>query len=253
MAPLFVLQENQTRSDSRTVRDVAELCHKVKVQFMATLAERLPNSGVLVSATGGTPTKFSRLSWFGMVPCRIYEEAFMTGASEPVGFSRRLILGFVAGFFATLIFHQLTLAVLWGVGLAPFAPFSMAPTHPFGLPAVFSLAFWGGVWGILFALIHGSFPRRVGYWVAAFGFGAILPSLVALLIVLPLKGRPMGGGWHLALLVTAFLINGAWGIGTGVILRALQAVLRRRVSNGRIHSEIEPGGTGPVGRNGAKA
>jgi hypothetical protein len=106
----------------------------------------------------------------------------------------------------------------------------MAPTQPFGLPAVFSLAFWGGVWGILFALIHGSFPRRAGYWVTAFVFGAILPSLVALLVVLPLKGRPMGGGWHLPLLVTAFLINGAWGIGTGVILRTLQAVLRHRVS-----------------------
>jgi hypothetical protein len=147
----------------------------------------------------------------------------MIDVSEPVRLSRRSILGFVAGFFATLIFHQLTLAALWGVGLAPFPPFPMARTQPFGLPTVFSLAFWGGVWGILFALIHGGFPRGVAYWVMAFVFGAILPSLVALLVVLPLKGRPMGGGWHLPLLVTAFLINGAWGTGTGVISKALQA------------------------------
>jgi hypothetical protein len=145
----------------------------------------------------------------------------MTDTGEPVGFGKRVVSGFVAGFFATLIFHQLTLAVLWGIGLAPFAPFSMAPTQPFGLPAVFSLAFWGGVWGILFALIHARFPRRIGYWVTVFLFGAILPSLVALLVVLPLKGRPMGGGWHLPLLVTAFLINGAWGIGTALIFKAL--------------------------------
>lgn len=144
----------------------------------------------------------------------------MTDRNAPISFTTRLLFGFIAGVLATLIFHQLTLAVLWGVGLAPFRPFSLAATKPFGVPAVFSLAFWGGVWGIVFALIDGSFPRH-GYWVIAFLFGAILPSLVALVVVLPLKGRPMGGGWHLPLLLTAFLINGAWGIGTGLILQGL--------------------------------
>ena len=145
----------------------------------------------------------------------------MTDRNIPANFSARLAFGFIAGFLATLIFHQLTLALLWAAGVAPFGPFSMAATQPFGVPAVFSLAFWGGVWGILFALIEGKFPGRSGYWVAAFLFGAILPSLVALLIVLPLKGRPMGGGWHAPLLLTAFLINGAWSIGTGLILKSL--------------------------------
>lgn len=131
----------------------------------------------------------------------------------------RVLCGFIAGFFATLIFHQLALAFLWRIGLAPFAPFPMAATQPFGVPAVFSLAFWGGVWGILVALIEERFPHGGNYWLTMFLFGAIFPSLVALLVVLPLKGHPLGGGWHPALLVTAFLINGAWGIGTGLILR----------------------------------
>jgi hypothetical protein len=147
----------------------------------------------------------------------------MTDRSMGIGFKKSLVFGFVAGFFGTLVFHQLTLAVLWGLGVAPFPPYSMAPTHPFGIPAVFSLSFWGGIWGILFALIHGIFPRRGAYWVVAFLFGAILPSLVALLVVLPLKGRPMGGGWHPALLLTAFLVNGVWGISTGLILRAMSS------------------------------
>lgn len=134
---------------------------------------------------------------------------------------KQLFAGFFAGVFATLIFHQLVLAILWGLGIAPFAPFSMAPTHPFGLPAVISLAFWAGIWGIVFALVQGRFPPRFGYWVSAFFFGAILPSLVALLIVLPLKGKPLGGGWHAPLLVTAFLINGAWGVGAGVFFKLL--------------------------------
>ena len=131
----------------------------------------------------------------------------------------RTFFSFIAGFFATLIFHQLTLALLWGAGIAPFGPFSMAATHPFGVPAVISLAFWGGVWGILFGLADTRFPSGSGYWLYAFLFGAILPTLVALLVVLPLKGRPVGGGWHPALLLTAVLINGAWGIGTGLILK----------------------------------
>lgn len=86
-----------------------------------------------------------------------------------------------------------------------------------------SRAFWGGIWGILFAPFDGRFPGQRGYWLAAFLFGAFLPSAVALVVVLPLKGRPIGGGWHLPLLLTAFLINGAWGIGTGLILRTLSS------------------------------
>jgi hypothetical protein len=38
---------------------------------------------------------------------------------------------------------------------------------------------------------------------------------------LPLKGKPVGGGWHASLLTTAFLINGAWGTGTGMIVKIL--------------------------------
>jgi hypothetical protein len=135
--------------------------------------------------------------------------------------TRSLFGGFIAGFLATLIFHQLALALLWVVGVAAFGPFSMTATQPLGVPAVFSLAFWGGIWGIVFASIDGKFPRGGAYWFWAFLFGTILPSLVALLVVLPLKGQPMGGGWNPLLLLTAFLINGAWGVGTGLFLKAL--------------------------------
>ena len=145
----------------------------------------------------------------------------MASSEAAIGLTARVLLGFIAGFLATLIFHQLTLSILWGIGIAPFGPFPMSPTAPFGIPAVISLALWGGVWGVLFALVERGFASGARYWAFAFLFGAILTSLVALVIVLPLKGKPMGGGWAPALLTTAFLINGAWGIGTGLILRAL--------------------------------
>lgn len=136
---------------------------------------------------------------------------------------RWVLFGFIAGFLATLIFHQLTVALLWSLGIAPFAPFPLAPTWPFGVPAVLSLAFWGGLWGILFALIEDRFPAGTGYWVTAFLFGAIITSLVALLVVAPLKGKPIASGGDPSLLLTAFLVNGAWGVGTGLILKALSA------------------------------
>jgi hypothetical protein len=146
---------------------------------------------------------------------------YMTDAIVQSRLSSRLIYGFVAGFLATLIFHQLTLSLLWAIKIAPFAPFPMAATKPLGVPVLYSLAFWGGIWGIVFALVDRRFPRGVGYWVWAFLFGALLPSAVALLIVVPLKGGPLGGGWYPPLLLTAFLINGAWGIGTGLFLKWL--------------------------------
>jgi len=135
-----------------------------------------------------------------------------------------ILYGFIAGFLATLTFHQITLWILRTIGIAPFAPFNMTPTHPFAIPAVISLALWGGVWGVLFVWVRHFFPADTRYWLSAFLFGAIFPSMVALLVVAPLKGHPLGGGWPAVLLVTAFLINGAWGVGTAVIMKLLAKI-----------------------------
>ena len=143
----------------------------------------------------------------------------MANDKRSIGLATKLLFGFIAGFLATLIFHQLALALMWSMDFAPYKPFAMTPTHPFGIPAVISLAFWGGIWGILYALIEGRFPNDGAYWAVAFLFGGILASLVAFVIVLPLKGQPMGGGWHLQVLMRALIINGLWGIGTGLFLK----------------------------------
>jgi hypothetical protein len=153
-------------------------------------------------------------------------------------FFKLSILGFVAGFIATLTFHQFTLWLMRLAGIAPFGPYNLAATAPFGVPAVISLAFWGGIWGVVFAWIQLRFPRGNRYWATAFAFGAVLPSMVALLIVLPIKGLPMGGGWHWQLLLTAFLINGVWGIGTGLLLLSADNKLARQ---GRTKPVCRPG------------
>lgn len=134
---------------------------------------------------------------------------------------RLVVLGFACGFVAVLVFHQGMLALLQAVGVTDSAPFPTEPTSPFGVPQVWSAAFWGGVWGMVFALVQLRFPRGAAYWVAALLFGALVLTLVAWLVVLPLKGRDPGPGGGAAAL-TGLLVNGAWGVGTALLLRGAE-------------------------------
>jgi len=64
---------------------------------------------------------------------------------------RWLIVGFLSGAAAVLFFHQGAAALLHAAGFTPRAPYSFAATQPWGVPLVWSLAFWGGVWGVVLA------------------------------------------------------------------------------------------------------
>ncbi len=148
----------------------------------------------------------------------------MTGNHSSTSHSRdffRYFIAFFSGFIAVLLFHQGVLSILHAVAFTSVAPFPVKATQPFGLAQIWSLAFWGGIWGLVFARVDRWFPRGTGYWVAALIFGAIFPSLVAWLIVFPMKGMPAGGGWHAAGLATGLMINGAWGLGTALFLQGL--------------------------------
>lgn len=132
-----------------------------------------------------------------------------------------LIIGFVAGFISVLLFHQVMLAVLQSIGIAPakLAPYAMTATQPFGIPRVLSLAFWGGVWGIALVVFVSFFRQGIGSWGAALLFGALAPSLINWFVVMPLKGEPVGGGWKPAPITTALIVNGVWGLGTVLLFR----------------------------------
>lgn len=134
----------------------------------------------------------------------------------------RFLKAFLAGFLSTLIFHQGILAILHAAGATPRRAYSMDPTPPLQVPAVLSLAFWGGLWGILlwYVLCRAKGAKRMtSYWILALAFGALAPTAVAFFVVFPLKGLPVAGGWHPDLLAGALLLNGAWGIGVALILR----------------------------------
>jgi hypothetical protein len=128
---------------------------------------------------------------------------------------RWLVVGFVAGFVSVIVFHQGAAALLHALELTPRAPFSFQPTRPFGLPQLWSIAFWGGVWGVILAaaLARLDGARLI---VAATIFGSVLPTLVAWFVVAPLKGQPMAAGFVPAAMLIGPIVNGAWGLGTGI-------------------------------------
>jgi hypothetical protein len=129
----------------------------------------------------------------------------------------RLGQGFVAGFLATLVFHQPGLALLHRVGLFGEPAFNMQSVPPFGVPAVVQLAFWGGMWGVVFVYVERAFARGPGgYWLGAVLFGAIVPTLVTWFVVLPLKGLPAAFGFRFPRVLVSPIINGLWGLGTAL-------------------------------------
>jgi hypothetical protein len=131
-----------------------------------------------------------------------------------------LILGFVAGFLATLIFHQGLWFVFNHTGVIPpdRQAWPIDPVAPLNIPSVLSKAFWGGIWGLALTpvLVHLS---GASYWAAWILAGAVALTAVAFFVVPLLKGQPMQALGPRFLIGLA--VNGAWGFGTALLLRLL--------------------------------
>lgn len=132
------------------------------------------------------------------------------------------LLSFVAGFVSTMTFHQGLLGIFYLVGLAKDAPYSLSPTKPFGVPESVSMALWGGIWGVALwlglQLVGPGWP----YWTLAVVGGSIGPTLVTLLVVFPLKGRPDAVGGLPVIAAGAAVVNAAWGFGVGLFMYLIQ-------------------------------
>jgi hypothetical protein len=164
---------------------------------------------------------------------------------------RWIAIGILAGAASVLIFHQGAVGLLNALELTERAPYSMQPTQPYDVPQLWSLTFWGGVWGALFAALL----RRLDgtrLVAASLVLGAVLPTLVAWFVVAPLKGQPTAAGYVPMAMAFGVIVNGAWGLGTGLGLalfgRSTRATERRRATVDRRHSEERRGraGMGPA-------
>lgn len=126
------------------------------------------------------------------------------------------IKAFIAGFLATLIFHQGLFMVFYLAGMVPHEPFNMSPVPPFGVPQIVSLAFFGGLWGMVLWLILGRLAG-IGFWLGHILLGALAPTAVAMLVVFPLKGLEVTAQtW-----TGGLLLNGFWGLGVAILMRLM--------------------------------
>jgi hypothetical protein len=126
---------------------------------------------------------------------------------------------FIAGTLAVPLGHQPALWLLKVAGFIDRPVYAMTATKPFGVPQVISLSFWGGVWGIILGLILIR-ARRATFWWLAILIGAIAPTLVAGLVVAPLKGMPVNATPKL--FAFGLIINGVWAWMTALIYRIWQ-------------------------------
>ena len=139
----------------------------------------------------------------------------MPHSTHATPLSRWAVVGFLSGAVSVLIFHQGVVTIFHALELTSRPAYSMQATPPFGIPQVLSLAFWGGVWGVVLAVVLARL-ETARLLVAATLFGAVLPTLVAWFVVAPLKGQPLGGGFAAAGIALALVANGLWGFGTGL-------------------------------------
>ena len=133
---------------------------------------------------------------------------------------KRSLAAFLLGALAVLVVHQPVIGLCHLLGLTPLMPYDLAGRPPWDVPAILSLAFWGGVWAIPIRLILDRIPRGWPYWVGAALLGSLPPTLTSILIILPLKGLPMSAFFKAVGAVTGFTANGVWGVGFAALWRA---------------------------------
>jgi hypothetical protein len=126
--------------------------------------------------------------------------------------------GFAAGAVAVLAAHQAVLLALHARGWAPWPAYSLAPTRPFGVPAVLSAAFWGGAWGVPLALVVRGARSPGAACARGALFGAVAPNVVgaALLALGRVPAPPAGGA--AAALASAVVVNACWGLAATALL-----------------------------------
>jgi hypothetical protein len=129
---------------------------------------------------------------------------------------KRLALGFVAGAIAVVTAHEIIDFILHAAGVFPRVPWSMTPAAVTGVPQIVSDMFWGGLWGVLFALISDRVPGE-NLTVKGLIFGIAGPAILGVFILVPLiTGRfPLFFGGDVKLLGSVLLILAGFGAAMG--------------------------------------
>jgi hypothetical protein len=141
----------------------------------------------------------------------------------------RAALGLVAGALSVLLVHQTVVYLLTAFGLIRGVPWNLQPLGYGLLPKIPILAngmFWGGMWGVVFALVYRLLPGGAS-WLKGLIFG-VLVVILSNWIFLPLirhhvfgfPAQPLFAGFNGSnpmVLLPGFLILTGFGLGLGII------------------------------------
>lgn len=135
----------------------------------------------------------------------------------------RCALGFIAAAIAVLTVHEGVIYALTQSGWIRGAAWGMQPIPPWGVPRLINNVFWGGLWGMLFALIYDRVPGTAP-WLKGLIYGLLI-VVVSNWFLLPLiKGQVFGqpnqvmfAGWNPERMLVTVIIVGGFGIALGVI------------------------------------
>ena len=136
---------------------------------------------------------------------------------------RNVLMGFIAAAIAVVTVHQAMYLVVGQLGLAKIDAWSMKGVAPYGVPAVLNGMFWGGLWGILFGLIHDKLPGGM-MWLKGLIYGLLILVLSNWLLLPLIKGNIFGvpnqvlfAGGDTKRLMAGVIILGGFGAALGLI------------------------------------
>jgi hypothetical protein len=141
----------------------------------------------------------------------------------------RAALGLIAGAISVVLVHQSIIYLLGLYGMTRSVPWNLQPLG-YGLvpkiPVLANSMFWGGMWGVVFALVYAWLPGRAS-WLKGLAFGALV-VIFSNWIFLPLirqyifgfPPQPLFAGFkgsNPMVLLPGFLILTGFGLGLGII------------------------------------
>ncbi|MGL4325098.1 MAG: hypothetical protein ACRCTD_13750 [Beijerinckiaceae bacterium] len=137
-------------------------------------------------------------------------------------FATKYLRGLLSGAMAVLLFHQTMIFLLAMTDFVPNAvAWNMAPgPHP-AVPALVNAMFWGGLWGMVLAMLWEDLPGDMLVVRGALG-GLIGPAMIGSWVVLPLlKHTPLFAGGDMKRIIISAVIHMAYGIGFAIIYTVL--------------------------------
>ncbi|MFM9975909.1 MAG: hypothetical protein ACKVON_15210 [Beijerinckiaceae bacterium] len=137
--------------------------------------------------------------------------------------ARTIAFGFLTGVIAVLLFHQGMVLILHLMKYLPNFPWNFkGSVGPLGVPVLVNQMFWGGLWGIAFALLGHLIPIANTLLRGAI-FGLVGPYLLGNGLLVPLfkQSGQFIWTWPSTRLVIGALIGGAFGIGVALVHGAL--------------------------------